>query len=150
MDDLNAFIQQRLDEERPARYDSADKAWMDPVVADVAALIPQRQAQDIAATSYVHGWETRSTRSVNKMLREIGRTGAQPLGWLDIARRPIAWANHRVRLDECHAGDYRDWAAAERRASANDFAARNDSCEGAERIADLLDAAGANTIGDIW
>lgn len=150
MDDLSQFIDHRLDEERPDRYDSSDKTWMATVDADVAPLVPVADARLIAARQLVQARETRATKAVNRLLREVGRTGQPPLGWFDLARRPIAWDAHRVRLDECLSGDFRDWAAYERRAAANEFTARNDACEGAERIADELDAAGARVVSEIW
>jgi hypothetical protein len=150
MDDLTRTIDMLLDQHRPARYDSADKSWMAPIEAEIASMIPEQSARAVAARDKVRRREEMATRSVNRLLRDIGRTGQPPLDWMDLAPRPIAWDEHRVRLDECLPADFREWAAVERRRAANDFSARNDACEGAEWIADKLDANGARRIGELF
>lgn len=151
MDDLNVdqLIDQLLDQARPDRYDARDKSWLDPIIAEVAHLIPTGEAKAIAAADKVRWRETSATRTANAFLREIGSTGQMPLDWMDLGRRPVAWDEHRVCLVECSPADFRDWAVVERRRAANDFAARNAACEGAEWLADKLDADGRRRLGDL-
>jgi hypothetical protein len=149
VEDLNAHIDELLEKERPDRYDSGDKSWMDPIVAVVEGLIPAEQASSIAASGIVYLRETQATKSANRFLRAIDQSGQQPLDWFDYRRRPIAWDEHRVCLEVAEAFDFRDWATVERRRAATDFVQRNNACGGAEWLADRLDDTGARTIRDL-
>ena len=149
MEDLNVYIDRRLNDLRPDRYDPTVHDWQEPIVNEIAALIPPGAAQQIAADAKVRAREAQATRAVSSLLREIGRTGAAPLGWMDLERRPLALEKERIALGEATPADFREWARIERRRAATDFTTRNESCEGAETIADLIDNVGGRTIHDL-
>lgn len=149
-EEIGRFIDRELDLIRPERYDPRETSWRDPVVAEVERLIPDLEAKAIAARELVGRREGRATRVVTEHLREIHRTRQPPLDWMDHGPRPLALDGERVRLDAAGAADFRDWATTERKRNAQQFTARNDACEGADWIADQLDAAGAATLGDLW
>lgn len=139
-----------LDRIRPDRYDPADHTWQAPVIAAVAGDITIEEARQIAAGRLVSNAEATATRRTNKLLRQIIETGALPLDWMDCLSWPLAIDdNERVALRAANADDLRRFANRERRAAANDFAARNESCEGALRLADLMAECGATVAADV-
>lgn len=150
MEPLNEEIDRLLDRHRPARYDSSDKAWMAPVESAVADRIPITEARRRAAAEIVRRREAEATKSANRLLRTVGETGQPPLDWMDMACRPIAWGEHRVRLDEATPRDFLDWATEERRRADRDHEARIKTVEGAELIGNGMAAAKVRTIADYW
>jgi hypothetical protein len=146
----NDFIRGLLDKVRPDRYDSKDHSWHETVENVVAADLTDEDARRIAARRLVRQVEGDSTKATNRLLREIHRTGQLPLGWLDAQAWPLAVSDHeRVSLRAATLADLTEFAARERRAAANDFAARNESCEGALTLADFMTARGAAIAGDL-
>lgn len=140
-----------LDHHRPDRYDPTDKSWQEPVVDMVASEIDELEARQLAAERIVSLAEAAATRRTNKLLREISQEGAYPLDWLTAHAWPLAVGeSERVALRAATAADYRRFAQRERRAAANDFAARNDACEGAEKMADLLDEHSVGCTADLF
>lgn len=133
-----------LDRIRPDRYDPADHSWQVPVVDLVAADITIEEARQIAAARLVSNAEATATRRTNKLLREIAEGGTLPIDWLDSLDWPLAIDdNERVALRAATVEDLRKFAARERRAASLDFTARNQSCEGALALADLIEDSGA-------
>jgi hypothetical protein len=150
MDTLNDRVDRMLDAARPARYDSSDKDWMAEIEAAIAGEISIVEARQIAARDVVRKRETEATKSANRLLRSVFRDGQPPLGWLDMAARPIAWGSHRVRLDEANADDFEAWADEENRRADADYGARMEAVKGARLVADSLRSNGARHVGAIW
>lgn len=148
----NAEIDALLDQHRPDRYAASDHRWRDPVIAAIAGRIPARQAAQVAAERLVADREGRSTRSANEMLRKIGMERQWPLPEMadDLGDRPISVGDQRVCLRAATAVDLRSWAIDERRDAARDFAARSAACDGAEWLADEMDARKITAFGDLY
>lgn len=142
-------INDMLDLCRPDRYEQGEYGWLDPVIADIAALIPPADAQLRAARDIVVRKEGDATKRTNRLLREVVSTGQVPLDWMDLLSSPLAVGDERVALRACTPDDFRRFAAKERRAAANEFASRNDSCEGALFLADLIEDKGLTFAADI-
>jgi hypothetical protein len=143
-------IREMLDKVRPDRYDPADHAWHDTVNKVIAAELTDEDARAIAARRLVRQVEGDSTKATNRLLREIHDTGQLPIGWLDAAAWPLAVSDHeRVALRAASVDDLEAFAARERRAAANDFATRNDSCEGALSLAALMSSKGCKVVSDL-
>lgn len=148
----NAEIDALLDRARPDRYDVDDHAWRDPVVAAIATRIPPRQAAQVAAERLVADREGRATRSANELLRRVGKERQWPLPDMadDLADRPISVGSERVCLRAATSLDLRTWAIDERRDAAQEFAARSMACDGAEWLADEMDAKGLGQFADAY
>lgn len=141
MTDTSHLIDELLAERRPDRYEvQGGDEWLDDIADEIEGLIPN--AREIAARMLVRRRETQKTRSTNRLLREIHESGAFPLDWFDLLNLPIVVGKERVALRAATAEDFRQFATEERRRAANDFAARNSACEGAEWIAEFMEANG--------
>lgn len=149
MTDLNDRIDQALDAGRPDRYQPGDEGWLDPIIDAIAADIPDAEARRRVARDIVVRREAEATKRTNRVLREVVATGQLPLDWMDIQRWPLGVGEFRVALGACMADDFRDFANIERRRAANEFATRNESCEGAIFLADLIDDKGVVFASDL-
>lgn len=147
---LGVYVDWQLIEHRPDRYEVGDTSWREPVYAQIAALIPEREAKLVAAKQFIDQREGMATRQANQRLRDIGRTGNWPDSWDDEldGHHPIAVGDVRVCLRAATADDLRSWAIDERRRASQDFAARVLACDGAEWVADQMDASGWPTLGE--
>lgn len=166
-------IDKLLRERRPDRYtvrghdeDSTDleadevetTTWLDEVAADIEHLIPESTMRRLYARSLVGQREGKTTRNGNKALREIDRTGQEPLTW-DWLDEPISVVTRveqpgervklieeRVALRATTPKDLRDFATEERRRAGKDFATRNATCENAEWLADQMVEVGTGSL----
>lgn len=136
--------------------DSSETAWLDDVAEEVANLVPDEEIRKLYARKIVGEREGNATRRANRLLRKIGRTGQLVLGWWGQENDPVSVKNRivvpgkqvrikeeRVALRAMLSADFRRFAAEERRRAAGDFAARNDTCTGAEWLAERLEQTGA-------
>lgn len=137
-------IDKLLAEMRPDRYvkDGGDE-WLDEVSDAVASLIPDAEAREIAASQAVRRREGALTKSTNRLLREIYEAGQPPLDWLETLHLPLATGKERVALRAVTENDFLVFARDERRAAANDFASRNETCQAAEWLAVQMKSQGA-------
>lgn len=162
---LKSEIGRLLAERRPDRYTvggvsddgESETAWLREIADEIAPLIPVSQAITALARNLVNQQEAGATRRANSFLRELARDGQPPLMWADEANWPISVVSRdpdaptkkieeRVALRAVTSHDARLFANEERRRAAADFAARNETCVGAEMCADGADAAGLHTI----
>jgi hypothetical protein len=130
--------------------------WNRDSVPDMPDVSGQSSSSEgwIAAMSRA-GAVLKATSRANRLLRKIHRTGQLVLGWWGVADDPVAVItrtvesgqrprrkDERVALRAMTPRDFRDFATEERRRAADDFGARNDTCSGAERVADWMTQAG--------
>lgn len=146
-------LQRKMDTLRPDRYKSGDLTWAQEVIeslADHAEDDPelQRRTNLAYAEQVVKSWDRKATNSVNGLLREIKRTGALPLEWMDFRRLPLSIDKEKFRLGTVSPELLEQWELAERRRAASDFAARNDACDGARMLGDWITLSGS-TFDDI-
>lgn len=132
------MIPELLARYRPERYDAGSTDWMDPVVDLLMAEIDPDEARRALALSEAKSYEASGTRSTNALLRQVATSGAWPLDWMERRNWPLALDGKRVRLGDATADDFDDFANRERRAAALDFTARDDACEGAQKIAAMI------------
>jgi hypothetical protein len=150
LSEITELIDQRLAEMRPDRYETAGgDEWLDLIADEVADFIPEAEARQLHASKLVRDRERRKTSKTNDLLREVYRTGQAPLAWFDVLHTPLAVGKERVALRAATSKDFRTFATEERKRAANDFSARNDACEGAELIADQMDAHGWRYGGEV-
>lgn len=142
MTDLNETIDDRLNLARPDRYEPGDESWLQSIIDDIANEIPSYDARQRVARDIVIRREAEATKRTNRVLRDVIRSGQLPFDWFDIRRWPLGVGDQRVALGACTSDDFREFANIERRRAANDFATRNESCEGAEFLAELIDDKG--------
>lgn len=143
-----ALIDSLLDQHRPDRYDVGDTSWREPVYSQIATRVTIGEARQIAASYLVDQREGQATKQANALLRSVGQTKQWPLDWMDVGRRPIAVGSARVRLDAARSEDFRQFEVEERRRAAADFMSRNQTCDGAQWLADEMDAHGWVTFTD--
>lgn len=146
----NEQIDALLDQYRPDRYERHDASWRSPVVQAVALRIPVTRAQQVAAEKIVGDREGQATKSVNRLLRRINEERQWPLPEfaLDIMARPLSINDERVRLGAAASEDFVAWAIAERRAASQEATARFSACDGAEWIAEQMNAESIALFGD--
>lgn len=149
MTGLNDTIDARLAELRPDRYQPGDADWLDPIVHEIAGQIPADDARLRVARDVVTRREAEAMKRTNRVLRHIVQTGQFPIDWLDMQRWPLGCGEWRVTLGACMALDLREFAHVERRRAAADFAARNESCQGAERLAQMIDDGDVLFVADL-
>lgn len=121
---LSHLIDLWLSDDRPERYHSEEKEWMDGVVGKVAASLKGRADRDEviheAARRRVYAREGQATRRANRVLRDIAEKGALPLGWGEgdgwrealapILSMPLSLPEKvRVRLGACNDRDLEQW-----------------------------------------
>jgi hypothetical protein len=147
---INSEVDRLLAEHRPDRYevDGGDE-WLDDVADLVESLIPEAEARAIAARQFVRRREGIKTKSTNRLLREITQSHQLPLDWFELMNLPLAVGKERVALRACRSEDFRAFAAEERRRTLNDMAARNETCEATEWLADQMDATGTEYARDL-
>lgn len=150
MNDLNDLIDMLLAERRPDRYEpEGGGEWLDEIADEIASKIPAATAQQHLASTLVQRREGVKTQRANRIIRDIGRTGQQILGWLDAMSLPLAVAKERVAMRALTNSDLDQFAIDERRTAANDFATRNETCEAAEWLASRMRIDGAVFLADL-
>lgn len=130
--------------------------WLDKIADEVADLVPDDEVRKLYARKMVGQQEGKATGRANRLLRRIHRTGQLVLGWFDVKDDPVAVITktyqpgkrpkvleERVALRAMTPRDFRDFAEVERKRAADDFSARNETCNGAVWVADQMSAAGA-------
>lgn len=169
MTDLRALINERLDAIRPDRYTiggitddgESETAFLTAVAADIEPLIPEAEAKKRLAQTLVNAEESKATRRANDFFKDYARSGQPPMFWMEDGAWPVSITSEhpddktkriteRVALRALSANDALAFAHEERRRAAKDFAARNESCEGAELAAERTKAAGKTLIWDYF
>lgn len=83
--DLNQSIDVWLSEDRPERYDPADRNWMSRTIAKAVQVLKDREDSDQvieeAARRLVIQREGQASKSANRILRNIAESEALPIGW---------------------------------------------------------------------
>lgn len=149
------------DDSEDSEYaDVAGTEWLDSVAEQVTKLdIPADVMRQYAARTLVGQQERALTRWGNRYIREVaaGR-GELPEGLPDdYDMSPVAvvyrvpdktsglFIVHEVRVIfwAMTAEDFRTFATNERRRAAKDFKTRNDTCDGADWLADQMELTGA-------
>jgi hypothetical protein len=140
-----------------AAPEGAATAWLDKIAKEVADDVPELEARQLYASQIVRQMEGSATKRANALLRKIGQSGQLIIGWWGNEDDPVAVITRkvvdgkmrvkeeRVALRSMYHRDFRDFALEERKRASKDFSARNDTCVGAELIADRMEAAGATT-----
>lgn len=149
MSEINDTIDARLDEARPNRYRPEQDEWLTAIIDDVAVTISIEEAQKRVARDLVVRREAEATKRTNRVLRDIFKTGNLPLDWLDMQRCPLSINGERVALGACTPDDFREFANIERRRAAKEHATRNESCDGARFLADMIEKNGARRASDL-
>lgn len=165
---LNVLIDELLKNGRPDRY-TADTgrtedgklriAFLEEIAVEIEPLIVEKDAVRALARTLVVQREVRATRSANKFLRDFAETGQLPMLWTEdgawplsvvtyTTTSPIKKLEERVALRAVTVDDARLFANEERRVAAKDFAARNQTCVGAEKAANGAIEAGVLLIWD--
>lgn len=129
--------------------------WLDSIADEVAHMVPDAEVRKLYARKVVGQQEGKATSRANRLLRKIHRTGQMVLDWWGVEDDPVAVItrvtepgqrprrkDERVALRAMTPRDFRDFAMEERKRAADDFSARNDTCSGAERVADWMTEAG--------
>lgn len=152
----NEEIAQMLAVHRPDRYVAGALEWADPVLDAIADSISAGEAKERTALAVVRDVERTATRRGNGLLKHYKSNlqGAFDFGgWMtsavEASRQPVAVGKERVCFEDLTAEDLRQFALDERIAATQDYSARLASCDGAERLADDLNACGARTIRDL-
>lgn len=146
----NELIDERLDALRPDRYQPGEGAdWLAPIIEEVASTYTADEARIRIAADVVMQRETVAMKRTNRVLRDMLKSGQFPIDWMDIHRWPLGCGEWRVALGSCRTVDLREFATVERRRAAKDFATRNESCEGAEWLADLVADKGLLVVDDL-
>jgi hypothetical protein len=150
--DIDLNIEEMLANRRPKRYGPYDKRWMDPVIDEVAKTIPAGKAKRVAATLRVQEAERSSATRGGNLFRQLLKEQRMPANWQESQDWPVIVERRKltVKFGELTAGDLRLHAGNERRAAAQEFRAREDSCEGAELLADWLEDANATNVKEWW
>lgn len=140
-----------LDACRPDRYNPSDTDWMEPVIERISGLMTEGEARRQSAEMIAKQLERRETTLPLRVLRQIGRDGAPPLDWFDLARKPLSIAKkERVVLGAMSAADWAEWASWQRRHAMHSMTVVNEACDGAEAVRDQMLVTGAETTADLW
>ncbi|MFB4280789.1 hypothetical protein ACBJ59_36255 [Nonomuraea sp. MTCD27] len=160
--ELNDLIDNWLADERPERYDSGDKEWMETVVKRTADSLEEQpdytQVFLDAARRRVYQREGTATRRANKFLRDIARTGQMPLGWgegdawkavlRDILSAPLSIERSRVRLAAAAPADLEAWELENAREEDKRRLAQIEARSGARLLGDWLRQQGVQRVDD--
>lgn len=142
MTHFDAFYQHvdaLLAQQRPDRYEPTEADWLDGVAEQVKHLIPASKAVFLAARDMVARREQSKMQQTNKLLRQIYESGQFPLDWLETVHLPLAVSKkERVALRACTPEDFEEFANRERRSALKESAARHETCEAANWIADQM------------
>jgi hypothetical protein len=153
------------DDDEPADLadlDSADDGtkWLDDLEAEIESQLPEATARKHLARNLVRQAEGRATRSGNTLLRriQIAKRDSKPIqGFLPLEEfyaDPIAIVirsvrdgkvrvrEERVALRAATPDDFKAFANHERRRAGKDHAARIETCEGAEYVAEQMQLGG--------
>lgn len=153
--------------------DVARTDWLDQIARDIEAELTAGELRRVLLANIrqqVGVQEGQALRSVNTQLRQYHRSGEWPLfsvmdpavnghllnlplGVVTRYQQPgerVKVLKEHVAFRAVTSDDLRKFATEERRRAAKEFSARNDSCAGAEELADRLDEDGAAFFGDWW
>lgn len=161
--ELNQLIDEWLSNDRPERYDSGDKEWMDNVVAKTIESLNNRPDHEEvisdAARRRVYQREGQATKRANKVLRNIAETGALPIGWgeggewkaflVDVLSPPLSIGRQRVRLGAASPSELEQWVLENVREEDKRRTAQASSREGARLVADWERAQGVQRFEDL-
>lgn len=161
--ELTDLIDLWLSDDRPERYDATDKDWMDDAVEKATEQLKRRPNADEvihdAARRRVYQREGQATKTANRNLRNIAKTGALPLGWgegddwksflADVLNRPLSIAHMRVRFGAASATDLEQWELENAREEDKRRLAQIETREGARLLADWLRKQGAQRVEDV-
>jgi hypothetical protein len=112
---------------------------MDEAVEWLALQTPVAKARLFYARTIVHRVEGEATKSTNRFLREVARTGAIPVDWFETLAWPVAINRHdRVALRAITSSDLLQFEVVERRSADSEHASRLEACEGAHLLAEWL------------
>jgi len=146
--DLNQYIDERLRDYRPDRYQAGDE-FLDRVADsipdtfyDVDDLLSRVKQADVKRR------ETKARRNANQLLREFHSTGQLELHWRTTANEPLSVTAYTVdddgnrmksteyvTLRAATADDLMAWADYEESKAQEDYEARMAAVEGARQIA---------------
>lgn len=157
LSDVRKHIDELLYSNRPDRYDvrggddEVDAEWLDIVAEKIAADLDIEDVLRQFSRNLVRQREGQATRSANKILRQFALDGQLMLGWWEQERQPVAIITRtqrpggdpevheeRVALGALTAEDLLAFANEERIRAGRDFSARNQTCDGAELIAQQM------------
>lgn len=162
------------DSDEPEATDEAiGSKWLDEIARDIEARVDPGELRRFVLSDMrarVRAREGVALKSVNSLLRQYDRSGQWPLfainepavngHLLNLPLGVVTRSHHsgehqkvvreHVAFRAVMPDDLRKFAQEERRRTANESAARYESCNGAERLADEMDIAGAVTFGDWW
>lgn len=161
--DLNALIDEWLSNERPERYESADKDWMHPVIEKAAIALRRRQADDEvisdAARRRVYTREGMATKRTNRILRDISDSGQLPLGWgegqewkqffVELLQLPLSIDRTRVCFGAATARDLEQWELQSAREEDKRRIAEMKARSGARLLAEMLREQGAERVDQL-
>lgn len=162
--ELSHLIDRWLSDVRPERYHSERKGWMDGVVDKVAASLRDRDDRDQviyeAARRRVYTREGQATRRANKVLRDIAKKGALPLGWGDgdewrevlapILSLPLSLPEKkRVRFGSASDRDLEQWMFERIRQEDKRRLAEAEAREGARLLIEWLRSQDVNKIENL-
>lgn len=138
-DDINGLIDQLLEERRPDRYEwGISDEWLEDIAKEISTGIPVKEAQTQHAMALVKRREKVKTTRTNKLLREVYESRQLPIDWMDAISLPLAVGKERVALRACTAEDFQQFAIDERRDASREFAARHETCDAAEWMANEM------------
>lgn len=122
--DLNQSIDAWLAEDRPERYDPAERGWMGRTIAKAVRALKDRDDRDQvieeAARRLVVQREGQASKSANRILRNIAESEALPLGWgegetwkhlrAEVLSLPLSIAKRvRIRLGAISPAELEQW-----------------------------------------
>jgi hypothetical protein len=161
------------DERDLDRNETIGAEWLDQIARDIEAELTADELPQVLLKSVradVNAREGAALKIVNRELRQYHQSGQWPLfaidepamngHLLDLPLGVVSRSQYRgeqakvlkehVAFRAVTSDDLRKFAQEERRRAANEFESRNQSCAGAESLADELDLAGAVTFGEWW
>jgi len=153
------------DDEQPqdTEQDRDGVGWMEEVIEMVVDIVPQDEVRQLYAERMVRSREGHKTQNGNRLIRKLADSGQHVLGWLECRRIPVAivtretlWggnvriSDQRVALEALNKNDLERFEIHERRRASKDFSTRNDTCDAAQKIREMLIAVGAETVGEYF
>lgn len=161
---LNHVIDEMLINTRPERY-APDAEWFDPLVDEVVGELDSRpdraKVLRTAARNLVGRREQEQCKRVHSVLRDIGKTGALPLGWGEtddwksllapILNLPLRFPDTgtKVRLGAVSPSDLWQWIVEDSADDDADKIRRANTRYGARLLYDWMTAQNVNRSEDL-